>query len=90
MIFMPVTGYVYSAAGKHSLPWFGLFGFPNLAPYDEVLARAGQRFHYLGAWAIGLLLCAHLAAVVWHFLVKRDEVLARMAPSLAPKRRGGA
>ena len=43
MIAMPVTGYMTSGAGKHDIPWFGLFNFPNLMPASKALEEPGGR-----------------------------------------------
>jgi cytochrome b561 len=78
MLFMPLSGYLYSGAGGYSLPWFGLFQWPRLVPRDPALSKWGEVLHDRGAWVIGAVLALHLAAVAWHHFVKRDEVLARM------------
>lgn len=84
MLFMPVTGYLYSAAGGYSLPWFGLISWPRLATPDKPLSLSGQHLHHIGAWSIAALLVAHVLAVIWHRWIKKDEVLARMLPSSKP------
>ncbi len=78
MMFMPVTGYMFSAAGGYSLPWFGLFQWPRLLPRHRGLVMWGEVLHDRGAWVISGVLVLHLAAVAWHRWVKRDEVLSRM------------
>jgi cytochrome b561 len=78
MIFMPVTGYLFSAAGGYSLPWFGLFQWPRLLPRDSAIADWGELLHDRGAWVISAVVLLHLAAVAWHHWIKRDEVLSRM------------
>ncbi|UGY19201.1 cytochrome b [Bradyrhizobium septentrionale] len=80
MLFMPLTGYMFSGAGGYSLPWFGLFQWPRLLPRDDALAHVGQTLHGLGAYVIYAVLAAHVAAVAWHHFVKKDEVLGRMLP----------
>jgi cytochrome b561 len=80
MLFMPVTGYLFSGAGGYSLPWFGLFSWPRLVAHDMAVAAFGQQLHHIGAWVIGGLLLAHILAVIWHRWIKKDEVLARMLP----------
>ncbi len=85
MIAMPVSGYFLSSAGGHEVPWFGLFSFPNLAPRDKALSQAGGQAHYVFAWAVGVILLLHLAAVVWHSLIRRDTVLTRMWPGFRPR-----
>ena len=78
IIAMPVTGYMFSAAGGYSLPWFGLFQWPRLLPRDNGIAGWGERLHDGGAWVISGVILVHLAAVAFHRWVKRDEVLSRM------------
>lgn len=78
MIFMPATGYLFSAAGGYSLPWFGLFQWPRLLPRDDGLALLGETLHDRAAWVIAGVLLLHLAAVAWHRWIMRDDVLSRM------------
>jgi cytochrome b561 len=77
MISMPVTGYMFSAAGGYSLPWFGLFQWPRLLHRDASLSDWGELLHDRGAWIISAIILVHLAAVAFHWL-RRDEVLSRM------------
>jgi cytochrome b561 len=86
MIFMPVSGYIFSGAGGHDLPWFGLFSWPVLVPRDKPLASLAQQLHYAGAWTLGALLALHVLAVIWHSWIRRDEVLSRMWPRAAADR----
>jgi len=81
MIFMPITGYLFSAAGGSSLPWFGLFHWPRLLPRNTGIADLGELLHDRGAWVIGGVLLLHLGAVRWHQWIKRDEVLSRITGS---------
>jgi cytochrome b561 len=78
MVLMPVTGYMTSGASGRSLPWFGLFQWPNLMPADRNLSRLAATIHEYGAYAFFAVLGLHLLAVAWHRLIKKDEVLARM------------
>ena len=90
MIALPVAGYVNSSAGGHEVPWFGLFDWPSLAPRDRALGHLAAGAHFWLAWTIIGVLALHFAAVAWHALVKRDEVLGRMWPSRARSVRQGA
>ena len=81
MIAMPVSGYLYSVAGGHDAPWFGLFAFPAAVGRNEALSRAAESAHLWLAWTIGAALALHLAATAWHAWIKRDDVLARMWPT---------
>jgi cytochrome b561 len=78
MILMPVTGYMTSGAAGRSLPWFGLFQWPNLMPADRGLSQLAATIHEYGAYAFFVILGLHLMAVAWHRLIKKDEVLSRM------------
>lgn len=78
MVTMPLSGYATSASEGRSLPWFGLFNWPNLLPENRDLGRLLATVHHYGAYAFFAALSLHLAAVVWHHIVKRDEVLSRM------------
>ena len=80
MAALPITGYVMSGAGDHSIPFFGLFNWPLVVPVDKALSKANSAAHYWLAWAGAPVIGLHLAAVVWHRWFKRDEVLARMMP----------
>jgi cytochrome b561 len=82
LFYMPLTGYLFSAAGGYHLGWFGL-DIPRLLPLDKPLAVTGERLHDLGQWLVYAVLGLHVAAVVWHQFVKRDGVLARMWPARA-------
>ncbi len=85
MIAMPVTGYMTSGAGKHDIPWFGLFNFPNLMPARQGARGRGRlRRTIVFAWAIAVVLALHLGAVVWHAGVRRDTILTRMWPGYRP------
>lgn len=78
MVLMPVSGYMTSGAEGRSIPWFGLFDWPNFMRRDQDFGRAMGTVHHYGAYAFFAILALHLAAVAWHRLVRRDEVLSRM------------
>ncbi|MFM0721676.1 cytochrome b [Paraburkholderia strydomiana] len=80
MILMPVTGYLFSAAGGYSLPWFGLFHWPRLVDESKAMSLAGKWLHDKGAWLIYAAVSAHILAVIWHSVFRRDDVLWRMLP----------
>jgi cytochrome b561 len=90
MIAMPVSGYLGSTAGGRAVSWFGLFELPRLVAKDRGLAVAASWAHLVFAWMLAFALAAHLGAVVWHAVIKRDSVLTRMWPSFGPASRSGA
>ncbi len=90
MIAMPVSGYLGSTAGGRAVGWFGLFELPRLVAKDRSLAVAASWAHLVFAWMLAFVLTAHLGAVVWHAMIKRDSVLTRMWPSFRPASSSGA
>ena len=80
MLFMPSTGYWFSAEGGYSLPFFRLVQWPRLLPVDKAATRTPEMLHGYGAYAIYAVVTLHIAAVIWHRWVRRDTVLARMWP----------
>jgi cytochrome b561 len=80
MVLMPVTGYIYSASGGHSVPWFGVFDWPVVVPQGQPLSAWARYFHHWGADIIYVVLSVHILAVIWHQFIKKDGVLARMLP----------
>ena len=81
IILMPVTGFIFTGAAGHPLPFYGLFEWPSVVPKDKALSQLAGTFHYWGAWAICSVLIVHVLAVAWHQWAKRDEVLGRMLPA---------
>lgn len=79
MILMPVTGYMTSGSEGRSIPWFGLFSWPNFMARDQGFGRTIATIHHFGGYAFFAVLGLHLAAVAWHWLVEHDDVLSRMA-----------
>lgn len=78
---MPVTGYMFSSAGGYSLKYFWTFSWPRLFAGNKAIAGAGEIAHGLLAYIVYAVVAVHIAATLWHALVKRDDVLARMWPA---------
>jgi cytochrome b561 len=85
LLVQPVTGLLTTLAGGRP---FGLFlwRFSPLMPRDEMLRAAVHFSHELGAWALAALAVGHAAAALFHHFVRRDDVLACMAPVVARTR----
>lgn len=91
MLGVPIGGYVLSCAADRPVPWFGLFNFPRLVSPDKALAHVAENAHVVGAWILIAVLGVHILAALWHNWIKKDEVMARMAPHLArePRQNSG-
>ncbi|MEO0422731.1 MAG: cytochrome b [Pseudomonadota bacterium] len=77
---MPIAGWCYSSAAAFSVSYFGLFTLPDLVPPSETLEVVFEWTHRLLAYALFLLLGAHLLAAGFHHWVRRDNVLLSMLP----------
>jgi len=79
MIGMPLTGWVFSSAGKYPIDFFGLFEIPKLA-VDRSMPIVGathEAHELLGiSWAVLLLI--HIGAALRHHFILKDGVLYRM------------
>lgn len=86
LIVVPLTGWlmVSGAETRRPLPFFWLFDIPYL-PVGKAMGGLGHDAHgLLGLLMLGLVIL-HVAAALWHHLVRRDTVLARMVPGLRPR-----
>lgn len=59
---------------------FDWFSLPSLAGQDQAAAKRVFFLHFLGALAITCLAGIHIAAALYHHLVRKDGVLRRMLP----------
>ena len=80
LIWMPLTGYVYSTAGGHPPILFDLIQTPALVAKDKALSATAKWLHLLTQWPIYGLILLHLGGVFYHVSVRRDGLLDRMLP----------
>lgn len=82
MIAMPLSGWAMVSASVYGLPTivFGLFEWPHLpgiAANKDVYEAANKAHEIMGTVFIGLILL-HVAAVVKHWVVDKENLLRRM------------
>ncbi|MDB5450283.1 MAG: cytochrome [Phenylobacterium sp.] len=81
-----VLGFVLRWSGNESMSFFGL----QIPPPFPPLARSAQdlvgALHHWNGWAIVIVAAAHAAAAIFHHVVLRDSVLARMLPPVRAAR----
>jgi cytochrome b561 len=80
LFVMPITGYMFSSAGGYSLRYFWTFSWPRLFAGDRTVEHVGEVAHGFLAYLVYAVVALHIAATLWHVLVKKDETLARMWP----------
>ncbi|MFM0285941.1 cytochrome b [Paraburkholderia megapolitana] len=87
LIAMPVSGYLNSYGAGHAVNWFWLFRVPAVVPESHWLAHLSGQIHALLAWATYALIVGHILAVLYHQLIQRVDLLARMTLSTGVTRR---
>ncbi len=79
IIAVPLTGWIFSSAGKYPLDWFGLFDIPKLPVMKgSALAETAHAGHELMGTLFIPLILLHVAAALFHQFVQKDGVLRRM------------
>ncbi len=78
LIAMPLLGWAGTSAFPAPVPFFGLFEMPALVGEDRELSKLLLWIHsYLGFFLAGVAVL-HIAAGLYHGIVRRDGVLSRM------------
>ena len=78
MLAMPLTGFIGSNFSQYPIKFFGT-PLPRLFEPQPDMKALFAEVHELFATVFMALIALHLAAVVWHVLVKRDGLLHRMS-----------
>ena len=84
LIAQPIIGWLMSTAFGFPVVYLGILPLPAPVSEDRALAERLQGVHETLAYILVLLVAAHVAGVLYHHLVRRDMVLSRMLPSVAP------
>jgi cytochrome b561 len=79
MLVLPTTGLGSILAGKRTVSVLGLFDLPSLASLPW-LHEAMEEIHEGAAKLFLLLLALHVAAALWHALIRRDGIFRRILP----------
>ena len=78
LILMPATGFLATNAWGFPLTWYGLIPIPSPIGRNEAWAPILQGVHDWSALALVLLIGMHVAAALFHHLIRRDDTLRRM------------
>jgi cytochrome b561 len=79
MLIQPLTGLAQSVTRGRPFQLF-VFQAPRLMTRDKGLTGLFHNIHELGAWLLLSLIGLHIAAALFHGLVRRDGVLQSMWP----------
>jgi cytochrome b561 len=80
MIAMPLLGWGMLSAGGYPIVLFGDIRLPAIAPHSNELHALLRSAHGWLALAFFALILLHIAAALFHALVRRDGVFESMAP----------
>ena len=81
LVCAPVAGYVGISLFP-ALDIFGLFSLPAVTAPNKAAANTVLAVHKGLAAALVLLIAVHVAAALFHYFVRKDNVLGRMIPRL--------
>jgi len=87
MIGMPLIGWAMLSAGAYPVVLFGSVHLPAILPQDDRLHALLWDAHFTLAFALFALILLHVAAALFHALVRRDGVFETMAPLPGARRR---
>jgi cytochrome b561 len=80
MIGMPLIGWGMLSAASHPVIIFGSVHLPPILPVNANLYSLLRRAHYFLGFAFFGLILMHVAALLFHKLVRKDGVFETMAP----------
>jgi cytochrome b561 len=80
MIGMPLLGWGMLSAAAYPVMIFGGVRLPAILPHSDSLHTLLWNAHFYLAFAFFALILLHIAAALFHALVRRDGVFDTMAP----------
>ena len=84
MIGMPLIGWAMLSAGAYPVVVFGRVWLPAILPQSDSLHTLLWGAHFYLAFIFFALVLMHVAAALFHALVRQDGVFESMAPELSP------
>ncbi len=78
MLAMPLIGWGMLSAGGYPVVLAGAVQLPSFLPHDAHLYATLRQAHTLGAFLLLAVLLLHIAAALYHGLIRRDGVLESM------------
>ena len=85
MIVMPLLGWAMLSAADYPIVLFGNFRLPPIVPQSDALHTLLWAAHRWLAFAFFALILLHVAAALFHALVRHDGVFEAMSPLPASK-----
>ncbi len=86
MIAMPLIGWGMLSAASYPVVLFGSVHLPSILPVSPSLHTLLWRAHYFLAFAFFAIILMHVAAILFHKLIRNDGIFETMAPVLTHDR----
>lgn len=80
LIAMPLIGWSMLSAGGYPIVLYGSLWLPPIAPHDAALYAILRAAHAILAYLFFATILMHIAAALFHALIRRDGVFRSMAP----------
>ncbi len=80
MIVMPLLGWAMLSAAEYPVVLYGKSFLPSILPQSDSVHTPLWNAHYCLAFAFFALVLMHVAAALFHALVRRDGVFETIAP----------
>lgn len=80
MFALPLVGWGMLSAARYPIVLYGSVHLPFILPQNAMLFATLRQAHTVLAYLFFAAVVAHFSAVLFHSLVLRDGLLARMAP----------
>jgi cytochrome b561 len=79
LIAMPLVGWAMLSAGGYPVVLYGSLHLPAILPHDDRLHAALLTTHIVLAYMFFAIILLHVAAALFHALIRRDGVFRAMA-----------
>jgi cytochrome b561 len=79
LIVMPLVGWGMLSAGGYPVVLYGSLHLPGILPHNDQLHAVLQTTHIVLAYTFFVTILLHLAAALFHGLIRRDGVFRAMA-----------
>ncbi len=79
LIVMPLVGWSMLSAGGYPIVLYGPIHLPQIVPHDDALHAILRAAHAWLAYLFFVTILLHVAAALFHALVRRDGVFQSMA-----------
>jgi cytochrome b561 len=78
---VPISGWLMSSAKGFKTVLFGVLPLPDLIGKDKELGKILEVVHQSLNYILLALVVLHIAALIKHRFIDRDDVLTRMLPN---------